>query len=82
MSHRLEVFYFLPFDKTDLFVSAFGRAMHLAKEIIFHPQQCLKVDRDSAYHAMYSAKNLEKALQFEGDNALGVISVVILFHLE
>ena len=41
-----------------------------------HPQQCLRVDRASAYHATYSAKNLGQALQNEGDHALSVISHV------
>jgi hypothetical protein len=56
--------------------SALGQALNLAKEIITHPQQCLRVDRDSAIHATYSAKNLAQALQYEGDNALTVISHV------
>jgi len=59
--------------------SALGQALNLAKEIIVHPQQCLRVDRDSAYHATYSTKNLAQALQYEGDNALSVISHVIIF---
>lgn len=54
--------------------TALGQALNLAKEIIVHPQQCLRVDRDSAYHATYSTKNLAQALQYEGDNALSVIS--------
>jgi hypothetical protein len=61
---------------TSSFILALGQALNLAKEIIVHPQQCLRVDRDSAYHATYSTKNLAQALQYEGDNALSVISHV------
>jgi hypothetical protein len=56
--------------------AALGQALNLAKEIIIHPQQCLRVDRSSAYFAMYSAKTLSEALQFEGDQALTVITHV------
>ena len=57
-------------------ISALGQALNLAKEMIVHPQQCLRVDRASAYRSTYSTKNLEQALQSEGDNALSVVSVV------
>lgn len=59
-------------------ISALGQAVHLAKEISTHPQQCLRVDRDSAIYGTFSARNLSEALQYEGENALKVISHVRL----
>jgi enoyl-CoA hydratase/carnithine racemase len=54
--------------------AAYGTAMHLAREIAAHPQQCLRADRASAYHATFASRSLEESLQFEADNALHVIS--------
>ena len=54
--------------------TGFGLAMQLAREIAMVPQECLRVDRASAYHATFASKSLEESLQFESDNALHVIS--------
>lgn len=54
--------------------TAYGQAMNLAKEIVIHPQQCLRADRASAYHATFASHTLEESLQHEADNALHIIS--------
>lgn len=54
--------------------TGYGIAMQLAKEVATVPQECLRVDRASAYHATFASKSLEESLQFESDNALHVIS--------
>ncbi len=54
--------------------TAYGTAMQLACEIARSPQQCLKVDRASAYHATFASRSLEESLQFEAENAIHVIS--------
>ena len=60
---------------------AYGRAMHLAKELIAHPQACLRADRASCYHATFASKSLEQSLQHESENALPIISQVWLFSI-
>lgn len=54
--------------------TAYGRAVNLASEIARLPQECLKADRASAYHATFASKSLEESLQFESENAMHVIS--------
>ena len=54
--------------------TGFGISVQLASEIARHPQECLKVDRASAYHATFASKSLEESLQFESENAVHVIS--------
>ena len=54
--------------------AAYGTAVNLAKEITVHPQECLRADRASAYHATFASRSLEESLQFESDNAMHVIS--------
>ena len=48
--------------------------MEIAREVSRFPQDCLRVDRISAYHATFASKSLEESLQFESENALHVIS--------
>ena len=54
--------------------AAYGRAMHLAKELTAHPQACLKADRTSAIYATFASKSLEDSLDQEGMNGLHVLS--------
>ena len=54
--------------------AAYGRAMHLAKEITAHPQTCLMADRASAIYATFASKSLEDSLDQEGMNGLHVLS--------
>ena len=54
--------------------TVYGRAVQLASEIARLPQECLKVDRASAYHATFASKSLEESLQFESENAIHVLS--------
>lgn len=54
--------------------TAYGQAVNLAKEIVKFPQDCLRVDRNSAYNATFSAKNLEDAMEFESQNAANVLT--------
>lgn len=56
---------------------AYGRAMHLAKELVAHPQLCLKTDRASAYHATFASRSLEQSLEHEGHEGLRIITKVI-----
>jgi len=53
---------------------AYGRAMHLAKELIAHPQECLRADRASAYHATFASRSLEQSLEHESQEGLRIIS--------
>ena len=61
-------------NRVTKFGTGFGTAVQLAAEIAKHPQECLKVDRASAYHATFASKSLEESLQFESENAIHVIS--------
>lgn len=54
--------------------AAYGRAMHLAKELTAHPQNCLRADRASAIHATFASKSLEQSLVNEGMEGLHVLS--------
>jgi len=54
--------------------TAYGRAMHLAKELQAHPQECLRADRASAYHATFASRSLEQSLEHEANEGLGIIS--------
>ena len=64
-------------ERMTIFVStAFGHALNLAREIVKFPQDCLRADRASAYHATFASSSLENSLQFEGENALHVLSKV------
>ena len=54
--------------------AAYGRAMHLAKEITTHPQTCLRADRASAIHATFASKSLQGSLDNEGMEGLHVLS--------
>merc|ERR1719510_2462988 len=54
--------------------TAYGNSIELASQIARLPQECLRVDRASAYHATFASKSLEGSLQYESDNAIHVIS--------
>jgi len=54
--------------------TAFGQAFNMAKEIVKFPQECLRCDRDSAYHATFSAKDIDSALEYESENAAKVLT--------
>jgi len=54
--------------------TVFGQAVNLAKELVKFPQECLKVDRQSALNATFSAKNMESAMEFESQNAVAVLT--------
>lgn len=54
--------------------AAYGRAMHLAKEITVHPQTCLKADKASAIYATFASKSLQASLEHEGMEGLHVLS--------
>ena len=56
--------------------SAYGHAMNMARELARFPQECLRADRRSAYHATFASRSLEESLQFEIENGLNVISKV------
>jgi len=51
-----------------------GLSIELASQIARVPQECLRADRASAYHATFASKSLEQSLQYESDNAIHVIS--------
>ena len=48
----------------------------MLKQLFFFrvPQECLRADRASAYHATFASRSLEESLQYESDNAIHVIS--------
>ncbi|XP_041924009.1 probable enoyl-CoA hydratase [Alosa sapidissima] len=48
-------------------------AMELAEQISSFPQQCLRADRASAYHAAFDAASFTDAMQYEMDHGLPVI---------
>ncbi len=54
--------------------TAYGTAVNLAREMVRFPQECLKADRASAYHAVFASKGIEDALQFEADNGAHIIN--------
>merc|ERR1719225_72228 len=54
--------------------TSLGMSIELASQIAKVPQECLRADRLSAYHATFASKSLEDSLQFESDNAIHVIS--------
>lgn len=49
-----------------------GQGIQYANQIAKFPQECLNRDRMSAYHAMYSAKNFQEAIEFEMENGMRV----------
>ncbi|XP_063063256.1 enoyl-CoA hydratase EchA19 [Engraulis encrasicolus] len=48
-------------------------AMELAEQISSFPQQCLRADRDSAYHAAFDSASFSEAMQYETDRGLPVV---------
>ena len=63
------------------FLAAYGHALNMAREIVKFPQECLKADRASAYHATFASRSLEESLQYERENAMHVINEVSLKSL-
>lgn len=53
--------------------TALGQAYNLANSLVKFPQECMRVDRDSAYYAAYEATSEEDALKFEFENGKHVI---------
>ncbi|KAK8382775.1 hypothetical protein O3P69_011370 [Scylla paramamosain] len=53
--------------------TAIGQAVKLAQELLKFPQECMLADRTSVYNAVFSAKSLQEALQFEHENGCPVI---------
>lgn len=53
--------------------SALKAAEELAKDILRHPQACMRVDRLSAYHAVFDAKDYQDAFDFELNNGIPVL---------
>lgn len=53
--------------------TALGQAYNLAHSLVKFPQECLRMDRKSAYYSTYEAKSHEDALEFEFENGLHVI---------
>ena len=47
---------------------------NLFQEIVKFPQECLRCDRESAYHATFSAKDMDSAMEFESENAAKVLT--------
>ncbi|KAM7307450.1 putative enoyl-CoA hydratase echA8 isoform X2 [Ixodes scapularis] len=53
--------------------TALGQAISLAGSIAKFPQQCVRADRASAYHACFSG-SLQEALAYERDNGKNVLA--------
>jgi len=54
--------------------TGYGQAVNLAKELVKFPQACLRADRTSALHAIYSGKTVEDDMSFESQNAAHVLT--------
>nr|XP_056710946.1 enoyl-CoA hydratase EchA19-like [Euleptes europaea] len=52
---------------------ALRHAVELAEQISAFPQQCMRGDRNSAYHSAFDASSFTEAMQFEFDTGLEVI---------
>ena len=48
-------------------------AIKLAEEIAKFPQECMNLDRRSAYYSTYEANSIEDALKFELENGIKVV---------
>ncbi|OAL44862.1 ClpP/crotonase [Pyrenochaeta sp. DS3sAY3a] len=53
---------------------ALQEAQKIARQLVGFPQDCMNVDRTSAYYAAYGASSFEDALSFEYDNGIKVIN--------
>ncbi|KAL3888191.1 hypothetical protein ACJMK2_000570 [Sinanodonta woodiana] len=53
--------------------TALGQSLKLAQEIAKFPQQCMNVDRRSAYYSTYDAESWDAAMQYEFQNGMKVI---------
>ncbi|XP_045114002.1 probable enoyl-CoA hydratase [Portunus trituberculatus] len=53
--------------------TAIGQAVKMAQELLKFPQECMLADRASVYNAVFNAKSLQEALQFEHENGCPVI---------
>ncbi|XP_014668624.1 PREDICTED: probable enoyl-CoA hydratase, mitochondrial [Priapulus caudatus] len=54
--------------------TSLGQAINLANSLIKFPQECLKMDKRSAYYATFDAKSIKDGLKFELNNASHVIN--------
>lgn len=54
--------------------SALGQAVNLATLVAKFPQQCLRADRMSAYHAAYDAADFKSALDYELEHGSKVLA--------
>lgn len=54
--------------------TAIGQAVNIASVIAKFPQQCLKVDKQNAYHATYDAADFESASDHELDYGTKVLA--------
>lgn len=53
--------------------SVLGQALCMASWISRFPQECLQIDRRSAYYSAFEAKSMEDALQFEYNHAKHIL---------
>lgn len=49
-------------------------AMALARSLLTFPQECMNLDRQSAYYSTFEASNLKDALRFEYDAGVEVVA--------
>lgn len=59
-----------------------GQAINLATSLVKFPQECLRVDRVSAYNSAFNASSLEEALEFEQNNATAAVLQVSCIQTE
>lgn len=53
---------------------ALEEAMALARSLLTFPQECMKLDRQSAYYSTFEASSLKDALRFEHDAGVEVVA--------
>lgn len=49
-------------------------AMALARSLLTFPQECMNLDRRSAYYSTFEASSLKDALRYEHDAGVGVVA--------
>ena len=54
--------------------AAFGEALQIARQLLQFPQECMNVDRDSAYFAAYQSTSFEDAMRNEFVHGWPVVS--------
>lgn len=52
---------------------SYAEAVGLARQLIGFPQDCMNLDRRSAYYAAYEASSFEDALRFEFNNSIHIV---------